>query len=458
MRPVTHTLIKGGAILSMDPAVGDFPIGDVLIENDRIAAVGPSLEAPPEAEVIDAAGMIIAPGFVNSHMHTWQAGIRGLAADWTIPQYLRAVHAGLATHFRPDDIEIANYAGALTQLSAGTTTLVDWCHNNPTPDHTDAAIDGLERSGIRALFLHGSPKPDPKEGQRHFSEVPMPRAEVERLARGRLSDRSARVTLGLAILGPGLAIYDVCDADHRLARDHGLNASMHISGGPMKSPDGFERLLAEGFLDERVNIVHGNSLSDEILRRLVEAGVTFSVTAEVELQMGFGWPLTGRLRALGSRIAVGSDVETALSSDMFTVTRMTLQAQRHQDALAALKANGAPPSEITITCRDALAWATIDGAHMAGMADRVGSLTPGKQADVILVDTRDIGLWATRDLAATMVLHAGPRDVDTVIVAGEVKKRGKRLLAGGLDDVRARLEVSGRRILHDFSAARAAHG
>ena len=449
-------LIKGGAILSMDPAIGDIAVGDVLIEGDRIAAVGTTLEAPPGAEVIDATGMIVAPGFVNTHMHTWQTGLRGLAADWTIPQYLRAVHAGLATHFHPDDIGIANYVGALSQLSAGTTTLVDWCHNNPTPDHTDAAIDGLERSGIRALFLHGSPKPDPKEGQRHFSEVPMPRSEVERLAKGRLSDRSARVTLGLAILGPGLSIYDVCQSDHRLAREHGLHASMHVSGAPMKTPDGFERLLAEGVLDETVNIVHGNSLSAEILKRLVDAGVTFSVTAEVELQMGFGWPLTGRLRALGSPVAIGSDVETAISSDMFAVTRSTLQAQRHGDALDALRATGAAPQEMTITCRDALAWATINGAHMAGMADRVGSLTPGKQADVILVDTADIGLWSTRDLAATMVLHAGPRDVDTVLVAGEVKKRGKQLLVDGLDEARSRLEASGRRILTDFNAARAA--
>jgi 5-methylthioadenosine/S-adenosylhomocysteine deaminase len=449
-------LIKGGAVLSMDPAIGDLTVGDVLIEGDRIAGVGPRLEAPPGAEVVDASGMIVAPGFVNTHMHTWQTGLRGLAADWTIPQYLRAVHAGLATHFRPDDIGIANYVGALSQLSAGTTTLVDWCHNNPTPDHTDAAIDGLQRSGIRALFLHGSPKPDPKEGQRHFSEVPMPRAEVERLAKGRLSDRSARVTLGLAILGPGLSVYEVCQSDHRLAREHGLHASMHVSGAPMKTPDGFERLLAEGVLDETVNIVHGNSLSDDILKRLVDAGVTFSVTAEVELQMGFGWPLTGRLRALGSPLAIGSDVETAISSDMFTVTRSTLQAQRHGDALEALKATGGAPSEITITCRDALAWATINGAHMAGMADRVGSLTPGKQADVILVDTTDIGLWSTRELAATIVLHAGPRDVDTVFVAGEVKKRGKKLLADGLDEARTRLEASGRRILTDFNAARAA--
>lgn len=452
---MSNTLIKGGAVLSMDPAIGDLATGDVLVEGDRIVAVGRELLVPEGTAVIDAAGMIVAPGFVNTHMHTWQTALRGIAADWTITQYLRAVHAGLATHFRPDDIRIANHVGALSQLSAGTTTLVDWCHNNPTPDHTDAAIDGLAASGIRALFLHGSPKPDPKEGQRHFSEVPMPRSEVERLAKGRLSDRSARVTLGLAVLGPGLAIYDVALSDMRLAREFGLNASMHVTAG-MKVPDGFERLLDAGMLDERANIVHGNQIPDERLRRLVDAGVTFSVTAEVELQMGFGWPLTGRLRALGSPLAVGSDIETAMASDMFAVTRFTLQAQRHFDALETLKATGAAPSEITIPCREALAWATINGAHMAGMADRVGSLTPGKQADIILVRTDDIGMWSVQDLPAALLLHAGPRDVDTVLVAGEVMKRGGRLVARGLETARERLEASGRRILADFDAARRA--
>ncbi|WP_248304715.1 amidohydrolase family protein [Breoghania sp. L-A4] len=181
---MTTILFKGGAVVSMDPVLGEMACADVLITGDRIAAVGPALDAPEGTEVIDARGMIVMPGMINAHIHTWQTGLRGLAADWTIQQYMRAMHAGLATHFTPDDIHIANLVGALNQINNGTTTIVDWCHNNPTPAHTDAAVEALRTSGVRALFLHGTPKPDPKPGQKHFSEIPMPRAEVERLASG----------------------------------------------------------------------------------------------------------------------------------------------------------------------------------------------------------------------------------------------------------------------------------
>src|SRR4029077_9104774 len=103
----------------------------------------------------------------------WQTGLRGLAADWTVAEYMQAMHRGLATLFQPEDVYIANLMGALNQINNGATTLVDWCHNNPTPEHSDAAIRGLDEAGIRALFLHGSPKPDPKPGQRLGGGNPM---------------------------------------------------------------------------------------------------------------------------------------------------------------------------------------------------------------------------------------------------------------------------------------------
>ncbi len=138
--------------------------GDVLIEDDRIAAVGPRLAAPAGTEVIDASGMIVMPGLVNAHRHTWQTGIRGIAGDWTLFDYGQHMHAGLATRFTPEDIYLANLVGALNQLNGGVTTLFDWCHNNPTPEHTDRAVDALSESGIRALFGHGTPKPQLGEG------------------------------------------------------------------------------------------------------------------------------------------------------------------------------------------------------------------------------------------------------------------------------------------------------
>src|SRR5262247_2271646 len=191
-----RTLIRDAAIVSMDPAIGNLRKGEILIEGEQIAAVAPNIDSG-DAEVIDASHMLLLPGLINGHLHTWQTGLRGLAADWTVAEYMQAMHRGLATLFRPEDIYIANLVGALNQINNGATTLVDWCHNNPTPAHTDAAIDGLAESGIRALFLHGSPKPNPKPGQKHFSEIPMPRSEVERLRKGRFATEGL-MTFGLA--------------------------------------------------------------------------------------------------------------------------------------------------------------------------------------------------------------------------------------------------------------------
>ena len=200
-------LISGGSIITMDPGIGELARGDVLIENDRIVAIAPALPVPAGAEVIDAGDMIVLPGLINAHVHTWQSALRGIAADWTVTRYMQAMHRGLATLFAPEDIYIANLMGGLNQIHCGSTTLVDWCHNNPTPAHTDAAIDGLEQSGIRAAFLHGSPKPNPKPGETHFSYRAMPRAEIERLLKGRLGAKNDKIALGLAILGAARLVW-----------------------------------------------------------------------------------------------------------------------------------------------------------------------------------------------------------------------------------------------------------
>ncbi len=320
---MSRLLIKSGTVVTMDRGIPDLPTGDVLVEDDRIVAVAPVIEAD-DAEVIDAAHRIVMPGFVNAHQHTWQTALRGIAANWTILEYLHNMHAAVAPAFTPEDIHVSTLVGALNQINCGTTTLVDWCHNNPTPTHTERAIDALQESGIRAVFLHGSPKPDPKPGQKHFSEIPHPRAEIERLARERLPSRDALVTLGMAVLGPAYSTYEVSRADLKLAREMGMLVSLHVGGGKMLTPDGFPRLLAEGLIDDRVNIVHGNSIDFETLRGITGAGGTVTVTPDIELQMGYGDCLTGPLRKLGSRPSLGVDIECLIGGDMFTVMRVAL--------------------------------------------------------------------------------------------------------------------------------------
>ncbi len=448
---MSRTVLKGGAIVSMDPEIGDLARGDVLIEGDRIAAVAPAIDAS-DAETVDASRMLILPGLINGHLHTWQTALRGLAADWTVAGYMQAMHRGLATVFKPDDIHIANLMGALNQINNGATTLVDWYHNNPTPAHTDAAIRGLDESGIRALFLHGSPKPDPKPGQKHFSEIPMPRAEVERLLKGRFASRDGLVDLGLAILGPYYSTYEVTRTDTLLAREFGLFASMHVGGGTPLTPDGFERLLGEGLIDGRFTIVHGNDIAPETIRRIAGAGGTFTVTADVELQMGYGDPLTGILHELKSPISIGTDVEPAVGSDLFTCMRLTLQHERNRSIVETLNRTGARPQAMSVTCRDALSWVTINAAKVAGLDHKVGSITPGKQADLVMLRTDDLNMVPMQDLVGCAVMQASVANVDTVMIAGRTVKKGGKLLAQGLPEKMAALRKSGERILADFAA------
>jgi cytosine/adenosine deaminase-related metal-dependent hydrolase len=442
-------LIQNATVITMDPKQGDLRPGDVLIEGDRIAAVGERLHAP-DAEPFDGSAFILIPGLINAHMHTWQTGLRAISANWTLLEYFRWVHAGLATRFQPDDIRIGTLAGALNQINCGTTTLVDWCHNNPTPAHTDAGIEGLRESGIRGAFFHGSPKPDPKPGEKHFSEVPHPRAEVERLMRGPFSSRDQLLTLGLAILGPHYSTLDVSIHDFRMARELGLVASMHQGGGAAKTPGGWDALERDGLVGDYVNIVHGNDLADDRLKRFVDLEVTFSVAPENEMAQGHGHPITGRLRKLGAAPSLGVDLESVISGDMLTVARMALEHQRALDNAECRGATGGIPATSTIPAREALRWITVEGARMLGMQDRLGSIAPGKQADLVFIHADALNLWPVHDPVATVVMQANLANIDAVMIAGEWRKRDGKLLYGHLDRVKSELLRSASRILGEL--------
>ena len=442
-------LIQGGTVISMEQGQSDGSIKNVLIENGQISDVG-DIAPSKHSEVIDATGCIVLPGLIDSHVHTWQTGLRGIAGDWTVPQYMRAMHGGLATHFQPEDIYIANLIGALSKLDAGITTLVDWCHNNPTPDHTNCAIEGLVESGARALFLHGSPKPDPKPGQKHYSEVPMPYGEIERLRKGLLASDDALVTLGLAVLGPQYSIDDVCEQDYRLAKDYQLVVSAHTGGGPMLAPGAFEKLIELNLIDERSNIVHANNFDDQLVKSLVDAGASFTVTADVEMQMGFGDPLTGCLRRLGALMTIGSDVEPATSGDMFSAMRLTMNVQRNIDNLNALSRNGSLPETSSISCSEALQWITINAARMIKKENVTGTIEPGKKADIIIIRGEDLNLFPINNAVNAVVRYANPGNVDTVIVDGKVVKRNGKLLFKDISVKKEILLESSQRILSDM--------
>jgi cytosine/adenosine deaminase-related metal-dependent hydrolase len=446
---MSNTLIRGAAIVTMDRQ-GDLPQGDLLVRGDRIAAIAPAVDAG-DAELVDASGCIVIPGLVNAHMHTWQTALRGVAANWTLLEYFRKMHAGLAAAFAPEDLFIATRMGALNQLNCGTTTLADWCHNNPTPDHDDAAIEGLLSTGIRAAFFHGTPKPDPRPGEAPFWERPHPRRELERLLKAHHGH--ALLSVHAAVLGPHYSTLEVALHDFRMARELGVIASLHQGGGPARTPEGWERLQAEGLLGPHVNIVHGHALDDAQLQRFCELGMSFSAAAESEMSQGHGHPLTGRLRRFGRAPSLGVDLESVLSGDMLTQARIALGIQRSLDNVAYREQHGSIPPTSTISAREALSWVTVEGARMLQQLDRIGSLVPGKQADLVLVRASDLNMQPVHDPVSSVVFQASLANIDAVMVAGRWRKRHGQLLAGDLAADLRRLRASGEKITQAMGLA-----
>ena len=437
-----RTLIRGATVITLDRQ-GDLPEADILVSGDVIQEIAPRIQAD-DAEVVSAAGCIVIPGLINAHLHTWQTALRGVAANWTLLEYFQKMHAGLATVFAPEDLHIATLVGALNQLNHGTTTLVDWCHNNRTPAHNDAAIDGLLQSGIRAAFFHGTPKPDPKPGETPFWEVTHPRAEVERLLRAH-QGRSL-LSIGAAVLGPHYSTLDVALHDFRMARDLGVIASLHQGGGPARTPDGWDKLQAEGLLGPHVNIVHGHALNDAQLNTFCDLGMSFSAAAESEMSQGHGHPLTGRLRALGHAPSLGVDLESVMSGDMISQARIALGIQRSLDNVAYRVEHNTVPSTSTIPAREALQWVTVEGARMLGQLDRIGSLAAGKQADLVMIRASDLNMQPVHDPVSSVVFQTSLANIDSVMVAGQWKKRHGQLLGVELAPKLELLRASGRKI------------
>lgn len=462
---MSRIVIRGGTIVSMDPQIGELPSGDILIEDDRILAVGENLDAKKDAEIWDASGKIVLPGLINAHLHTWETALRGIGGDWRGAEYFRIVHANLAPRYTPEDTYLGNLLGAMSQIDSGTTSIFDWCHNNATPDHSDAAIDGLRDAEIRAVFGHGTVKPDPQEGELHYSRIPHPRGEIERLRKGRLSDDEALVTLALAMLGPDYSTWEVTLHDFQLAREYGLLSSAHIWGTPDRLvPKGYHRLKKECLLGPDHNIVHGNYLDDEELRVIIDAGVSVTATPAVEAQKHSAEPLTGRVATLGGKPSVGADIEIYQGGDMFHVMRFALQCERIFDNLSLAAPDGLQGKRL-LTARDALEWATVNNARALGLEERIGSLSPGKQADIVLLRWDDINLLSVSDPIQAIVFHADRSNVEAVFIAGcPVKEEGRlRYPESVLASKKQQLVESGRRLLEEggpnlpvpFSAFRA---
>jgi 5-methylthioadenosine/S-adenosylhomocysteine deaminase len=425
-------LLKGGAIISMDPKVGDLVQGDVLIEGKKIAAIAPALNAAG-AQVIDARDIIIVPGFVDCHRHSWEAPLRRINPNSpTIADYSNATHLSFAKAYRPQDHYAANYLTAVGCIDAGITCVIDNSHNSRSGDHSDAAVEALIDSGVRAVHASGSPSAGDWAHQ-------WPQ-DLERLQKKYFSSTDQLVTLRM---------FSGVNRDNwALARKLALRITTEFQGPQAAAL--LEPLAQDKLVGPDNTFNHCGALPEKTWQIFVDTGANINVCPRSDAQYGLGEGVCALQSAWDHGIKPGLSVdnETSYSTDMFMEMRVALFLQRAVAQNRRFSGDQNPPKPLMV--RDVLYCATMGGARCAGLDDKIGSLAPGKEADLLMIRADDINLYPLNNAVGTVVQAAERSNIDTVIIGGRVRKyRGQ---VAGLDMKRLRTMVEESRN-HLFAAA-----
>ncbi|WP_238367753.1 amidohydrolase family protein [Mesobacterium pallidum] len=432
--PGRRVLIKGGVVLSVDPAVGNFATGDVLIEGNRIVEVAASIDAP-DAAVIDAAGKIVMPGFIDTHHHQFETALRSQLAHGILindrrevnqTNYYETILQKFSMVYRPEDVYINELYGGIAQLDAGVTTVMDVSQIHHSPEHSDAAIEGLRDAGRRGVFGYF-------EGWGDRAQYPNDARRIKEQYFAS-DDQLTTMVMGGEIYLPGY------EAAWAIGRELGLPIALHVVG-TFGMRDTFDQLAASGQFGADNIFIHMTGMSDMAWQAAADAGAHVSLAVPIEMHMRHGQPPIQKALDLGLSTSLSTDVECTMTADFFTQMRHFITLQRMWVNEAAL--SGATDYPELMQCSDAIRHATMGGAEGLGLSGKVGSLTPGKQADIILLDAEAINVAPLNNAAGAVVTLMERTNVDTVLVAGQVKKWRGQLL--GFDMARLRSELEGSR-------------
>lgn len=414
-------LIRGATILTMDPAVPDLAAGDIHVRNGAIVAVAARIEAP-NAQLIDGAGMIVIPGFVDTHFHLWTSLFRlFVRADVPALGYFPTT-AKLGPLMTPEDSYRAVRLGAADAIAAGITSVNNWAHNIRSPEHADAELSAMRDMGLRGRLAYGTPVGLP-------DDAPMDVAGLARVKKDWMPDRDGLLTLGissrnlgaLTVGGPasnasrGVLTVEQLKRDWDAARALGLPITMHTSGA---SP--ITELEKAGMLGPDVQLVHPLLTTPEERTIMKARGVSYSTSPQLEARRGsqLGVIQLGELLEAGVKVSLSTDHIASIGADPFASMRILFALHQHRIG-----------ARVPLTLKRLLQLATLDGAVDLGIADRVGSITPGKRADLVLVRTTDTNMAPIGDPYEAIVSLAMPANVDTVIIDGRVLRRGGRFTA-----------------------------
>ena len=428
-----RVLIKGGVVLTMDPTIGDFEDADVLIDGSKIVEVGPNLDAA--AQVVDARGMIVMPGFVDTHHHQYETIQRANNADgnlqfagvgpvWPQEGYGTVVQSIWTTGrieigddviwdlgrspYDPEDNYISELVASISQINQGVTTGIDTSQSSHSPEHTDALIEGLMDSGRRSLFVYSGGRSD-TPGYEFPGTIGDSTTGLGRLRAQWFNSEDQLVTLGHSGGPPDGWL---------LARSFGAVIVNH------NNSDGTNIIENADLLGPDIEQIHCARFVPEAYQLCADNGVHISIAVAIEMQMGHGTPPFQQCLDVGILPSLSADVDTNMTPDMFTLMRSGFTLQRaliHARALAG--ETGLPP---LLTCYQVLQMATIAGAVSAGLGDKIGTLTPGKEADIILLNARALNTWPLNNAPGSVVTMMDTSNVDTVFIGGRLMKwRGK---------------------------------
>lgn len=445
-------LIKNGRIISMDPEVGDFEKADIFIQNDEIVEIAPLIEIK-EARVLDAAGMIVLPGFVDCHRHMWQTQLRGLAADFSLFDYMARIRSIYSSFYEPQDAYLGCYAGFLEAINAGTTTIIDHAHIMNSSDHSDEVVRAFKDSGIRGIMCYGlfnnpGPLDDPTK-----AIIKTPQAmldDARRIKKQYFSARGGIVEMGLALTETEWFPLDLSIRQISFARElDAKQISCHAGMAALSRITHYiDRLYRAGLLGPDFLFVHGASFTDRDLGMIADSGASIVSTPETELQMGMGFPVLTRALSAGVKAALGVDIVSNNSGDMLTQMRINLQIQRALEN-DLLNRKGMVPRKIRLKVRDILEIATMGGARAAGLDSITGSLKPGKKADIIMIRTDTVNMAPVNNPLGSVVLCANASDVDTVLAGGKILKQRGELVGVDWSKIAKELEESRVKIIQN---------
>ena len=433
-----RTVIRGAQVVTMDDALADFRSADILIAGGAISAVGPSLDGT-DAEIIDGSGMIALPGIIDAHTCLWQTVLRGYVPDLWPGAYYSAF-LPLRQRFTAEDNYHAAYVGGFEMLSYGTTTVVDYCHDIRGPGYADASIEALRTTGIRHLFTHSfmSVSPDDFPGSSD-------RFDEARRVYDRFHDPAGLTTIGFgvdSIGAPGL------EKQVAFARALKAPSCIHVN-----ETGTIHRLHAMGLLGPDLLVIHGNLITNAELELMAEARspICFTPTADVQ-----GTPADVVRRAMdrGVNVVFGCDIPCSVASDTIGQLRVMFNVQGFLDGAMERSFSSVVgrrpqvrPGLPLLTPRRLIETATIVAARVLGLDDRIGSLTPGKRADIVLIRKGPFGDSVVDDACAHVLLQTSPRDIDTVMVDGEIRMKAGALVGFDRERADAMIRSSRRRIL-----------